>query len=146
MKICLRSEEALLISYFTVRKMKKSSLRIFLNLIKYTEVCSFLRVCLHLLKKSLTLYCGKGVILAPPPHWLSFSNSKTVKAVTLTFSNISLETFVSNLVSLTLSSFQILSKTQMGIFPISGFQVVTLDLNCHNSRARDDIDMKLMDQ
>ena len=50
-----------------------------------------------------------------------------VKAVTLAFfeafSDISLETFVPNLVSLTLPRLRILGKTQTEIFPISGFQV-----------------------
>ena len=46
-----------------------------------------------------------------------------------------------NLVSLTISSLQILGKTQMVVFPISG-QSLTKE-NCHNSRASNDIDMKL---
>ena len=39
------------------------------------------------------------------------------------FSNILLETFVSNLVFLTRLSVQILGKTQTGVLPISGFLV-----------------------
>ena len=39
------------------------------------------------------------------------------------FSNILLETFVPNLVSIILPSLQILGKTQTGVFPISGFLV-----------------------
>ena len=57
------------------------------------------------------------------------------------FSNISLETFVPSLASLTCSSLQILGKTQTGVFPISGQTLIKI--NCHNSRTSDDIDMKL---
>ena len=57
------------------------------------------------------------------------------------FSNISLETFVPSLTSLTCSSLQILGKTQTGVFPISGQTLIKI--NCHNSRTSDDIDMKL---
>ena len=67
---------------------------------------------------------GWGVIL--PPCWFSLNNSETVKAVTLAFcsiSNISVETFVSNFVSLTCPSLEILGKTQIGVFPISRFLV-----------------------
>ena len=58
------------------------------------------------------------------PCWFSLNNSEKVKAVTLAFpvfSNISLEKFVPNLVSLTRPSLQILNNTQTGILPISGF-------------------------
>ena len=57
------------------------------------------------------------------PHcWSSLNNSETVKALTLAFwsiSRISLETFVSNLVSLTYPSLQIFGQTQTEVFPIS---------------------------
>ena len=61
------------------------------------------------------------------------------------FSNISLETFMPNLVSLTPPSPQILSKTQMGVFLISRFLVnslVILSWSIH-SKTRGDIDTKL---
>ena len=71
-----------------------------------------------------------------------------VKAVKLwhfaTVSNISLETFVSNLVSLLALVFQMLSKTQDGSifdFHISGQSLI--NENWPNSRTSDDIDMKL---
>ena len=48
-----------------------------------------------------------------------------------------------NLVSLTCNSFQILGKTQTGIFLISGTSGQSLiKENCQNSRTRDDIGMK----
>ena len=79
--------------------------------------------------------------------WFSLNNSETVKAVTChfaIFSNISLETFMPNLVSLTRPSLQILGITQTGVFPISGFLVnPLLKKNCRNSRTSDDIDTKL---
>ena len=62
----------------------------------------------------------------------SLNNSKTVKAVTpgngkavtvTAFSNILLETFVPNLVSITCPMLQILGKPQTGVFPISAFLV-----------------------
>ena len=81
----------------------------------------------------------------PPPPPLSL---KTVKAVTLAFCSIQLQhsvtllqTFMPSLVSITRPSLQILGKTQTGVFPISGQSLVKE--NCHNSRVRDDIDMKL---
>ena len=55
------------------------------------------------------------------PCWFSLNNSEMVKTVTL--SNILLDTFLPNLVSLPRPSLQILGKTQMGVFPISGFLV-----------------------
>ena len=61
------------------------------------------------------------------------------------FSNISLETFMPNLVSLTPPSPKILSKTQMGVFLISRFLVnslVILSWSIH-SKTRGDIDTKL---
>ena len=51
---------------------------------------------------------------------------------------------MSNLVSTTRSSFQILDKTQMGIFPILKFLVTSfINKNCHNSKTKNDNDMKL---
>ena len=50
---------------------------------------------------------------------------------------------VPNLVSLTRPSLQILSKTQMVVFLISGCQVNPLFHNYHNSRTSNDIRMKL---
>ena len=51
---------------------------------------------------------------------------------------------MSNLVSLTCTSLQILDKTQMGVFPISRFLVKSItNKHCRNSRASIDIDMKL---
>ena len=61
---------------------------------------------------------GGGVI------WFSI-NSETVKAVTwhfAAFSNILLETFVTNLIFVACPSLQ-LGKTQMGVFPIPEFLV-----------------------
>ena len=49
-----------------------------------------------------------------------------------------------NVVSVTRPSLQILSKTQTQVFPISRFQVNPfIKENCHNSRANNDINMKL---
>ena len=61
------------------------------------------------------------------------------------FSNILLETFLPNLVSLTHPSLQILSKTQTEVFPISGFWAHSrkLKIENYNSRTSDDIEMKL---
>ena len=85
------------------------------------------------------------------PHcWFSLNYSETVKAVTLrignfvAFSNISTESYVTNLVSLSLISLQILGKTHAG--GISDFQICGQSLvkvNCQSSRASGDIDMKL---
>ena len=48
------------------------------------------------------------------------------------------------MVSLTCPSLQILDKIQMGIFPISRFLVKPIiNKSCHNSKANDDVDMKL---
>ena len=61
--------------------------------------------------------------------WFSLTNSETVKAITLAFAtsiNVSLETFMPSLVSLTRPSLQILGKTQTGVFPISGYLVYPL--------------------
>ena len=76
------------------------------------------------------------------PWWFSFNNSKG-KAVILAFCSaafgkILLGTFAPNLVFLTRPSLQILG--------ISEFRISRQSLikgNCHNSRASDDIDMKL---
>ena len=56
------------------------------------------------------------------------------------FSNILLEILVPNLVSLTRPSFQILDKTQVGVFSNSGFLVNPL--YCNYSRTSNDIDVK----
>ena len=50
-----------------------------------------------------------------------------------------------NLVSLTCPSLQILSKTQTGVFQISGFLVnqSLIEEKCHNHEISNDIDMKL---
>ena len=64
-----------------------------------------------------------------------------VKGAFAAFSNILLETFVPNLVSISHSSLQILGKNQTGVFPISGFLVNSLYYP--NSRTSDDIVMKL---
>ena len=58
------------------------------------------------------------------PYGFSLNNSETVKAVKwhfATFSNVSLEIFISNLLFLTCPSLQILGKTQTEVSPISGF-------------------------
>ena len=76
------------------------------------------------------------------PWWFSFNNSKG-KAVILAFCSaafgkILFGTFAPNLVFLTRPSLQILG--------ISEFRISRQSLikgNCHNSRASDDIDMKL---
>ena len=73
---------------------------------------------------------GGGVIL--PPSWISFNNSKTVKAGTLEFCSIQLNSVRDIHAKFGISSLQILGKTQTGVFPISG-----------NSRTSDDMDMKL---
>ena len=69
-----------------------------------------------------------------------------VKAATLAaFINISLGTFVPNLVSLTCPSLHVLGKTQTD-WGISNFWISGQSLikeNCLNSRSMDDIDMKL---
>ena len=57
------------------------------------------------------------------------------------FSNILLETLVTNLVPLTRPSLPILGKTQAEVFPISGKSLIKE--NCDNSRTNGDIDMKL---
>ena len=82
-----------------------------------------------------------------PLCWFSLNNSETLKAVPwpfAAFSNISLETSLPNLVSLTCPSLQILGNTDGGIsdFWISGQSLVKV--SCHNSRTSDDIDMKHM--
>ena len=49
-----------------------------------------------------------------------------------------------HLVFLTCSSLQIFEKTQMGVFPISGFLAkFFINKNRYKSRTSDDIDMKL---
>ena len=71
------------------------------------------------------------------PCWFSFNNS-------FKSSNFSLQTFMSNVVSLTHPSCQILDKTQTDLFTISRFMVMSLiNKGCHNSRRSNDIDMKL---
>ena len=79
--------------------------------------------------------------------YITLNNSEAEKAVTVAFAafrNSLLETFVPTLVFPTCPSLQILGKTQTGVFPNSGFLVKYLiKENCHNSRAFDDIDMKL---
>ena len=55
--------------------------------------------------------------------WFPLNNAKTVKAATLEFCNILLETFAPNLVSINLPSLQILCKIKTAVFPISGFLV-----------------------
>ena len=53
-------------------------------------------------------------------------------------------TLMPNLVSLTRPSLQILDKTQMGVFPVSGFLLKSLiNKNGHNSRTSNDIVIKL---
>ena len=59
------------------------------------------------------------------------------------FTKILLETFVSNLVSLTYLSHQILGKPQTGVYPISKFLVNPIKERCNNSRTSYDIYMKL---
>ena len=88
-----------------------------------------------------------GDNFTPPPCWFSLNNSETVKAVTLAFCSIqyiALETFVPNLVSITRpQSADIGQNSEGGIsdFWISGQSLI--NENCHNSRASDDIDMKV---
>ena len=51
---------------------------------------------------------------------------------------------MSNLVSLTCPSLQILDKSQTGLFLISGFLVKSvINKNCHNSRTINNIGIKL---
>ena len=51
---------------------------------------------------------------------------------------------MSNLISLTHCSLEILDQTQTRVFPISGILIKSLtSKNCDNSRTRNDIDMKL---
>ena len=67
-----------------------------------------------------------------------------VKAVNQTFCSTKLETLVTNPVSITCSSHQMLDKTQTGVFPILRFLVkLLINENCHNSRNGNDIDMRL---
>lgn len=82
------------------------------------------------------------------PCWFFLINSERVKAVNLfffsAFSKLSLKTFMSNLVLLTRPNFQILEKTQTGVFSFSEFLVESLiNQSSHNSRTNHDIDMKL---
>ena len=102
-------------------------------------VCVCMCVCVCVCMCNFTPHC-----------WFSLNDSETVKAVTLpigdfvAFSNISLESYVTNLVSLSLISLQILGKTHAG--GISDFQIYgqpLVKLNCQSSRASGDIDMKL---
>ena len=70
------------------------------------------------------------------------NNSETVKSGTLAFCSIQdflSETFIPTLVSLICPNLQILGKTQMGVFPISGISGQFLI----SSKTSDDIDMKL---
>ena len=101
-------------------------------------VCVYVCVCVCVCMCNFTPHC-----------WFSLNDSETVKAVTLpigdfvAFSNISLESYVTNLVSLSLISLQILGKTHAG--GISDFQISVQSLvkvNCQSSRTSGDIDMK----
>ena len=58
--------------------------------------------------------------LIPPTQLVPPNNSKMVKAVSLAFCSILLDTFLPNAVCITRPSLQILGKTQTGVFPISG--------------------------
>ena len=98
-------------------------LRIF-NFIEVKEVIKGALLGLRQLSTDSSLiliWVGDNFI--PLPHcWSSLNNSETVKALTLAFwsiNRISLETFVSNLVSLTYPSLQIFGQTQTEVFPIS---------------------------
>ena len=63
-----------------------------------------------------------------------------------TFSNYSLKTFMSNLVSLTCSSPLMLEKIQTGILPVSEFLFKWLiNRNCLNSSSSNDIDVWNLD-
>ena len=75
---------------------------------------------------------------------VSFNNYRRVRALNLVFCSINiLQTFI-NLMSLTRSSLQILEKTQMEVFSISGFIVKSLiNKDCPNSRTSDVIDITL---
>ena len=105
----------------------------------------------HLLKKSLTLINprGGGDFYPPPPLslWFSLNNSETIKTVTLVFCSIQ-KHFIRDIhakfdIPNSLHSPDIGQSSGCGIFEfqISG-QSLTKE-NCHNSRASDDIDMKL---
>ena len=50
---------------------------------------------------------------------------------------------LTNFVSLTNPSLQILNRTQTTVFRVYGFPVNPLQKNCHDSRTSNDIDMKL---
>ena len=93
----------------------------------------------------LTLIWGRGGNL-PPPFGFPLITQKRCKLQPwhfAAFSKILLETFVPNLVFLTLPSLQILRKTHGAIsdFRISGQSLIKR--NCLNSWTSDDIDMKL---
>ena len=64
-----------------------------------------------------------------------------VVVVVAVFSHILLQIFLSNLVFLTRSRFQILGQTQVGVFPISSQSHIKE--SCHDSRTSHDIDMEL---
>ena len=90
---------------------------------------------------------GGGGGILPPPCWFSLNNSETVKAITLAFCSIQ-KYFIRN----NHAKFDILNSSQSpdigqnsegGIpeFQISGQSLIKE--NFHNSRASNDIDMKL---
>ena len=90
---------------------------------------------------------GGGGNFTPPPSWISLNNSKTVKAVTLDFCSVQLNSIrdihakfgIHNL----FQSPDIGQNSDGGVsnFRISGQSLIKE--NCHNSRTSDDIDKKL---
>ena len=98
----------------------------------------FARAPIHYLMKIVTLNHNQGrgrgnfIPLIGFPL-ITQQRSKLQPWYLAAFSNLLLETFVPNVVSLTHPSFQILGKTQTGVCLIV----------CHNSRTTHDIDMKL---
>ena len=89
------------------------------------------RLSCHSKWNCLALYLnldGRSIFTSTP-LWFSFNNSETVKAVHLAFEALNyflLEKFLSNMVSLTCPSLQILSNAQTGLFPISRYLVSPL--------------------
>ena len=105
---------------------------------------------LGVLEKTVTLtltWLGEGVILPPSPHWFSLNNSEMIKAVTLVFCIIQYN-FIRDIhakfgIPTLPQSPNIGQNSDRGIsnFWISGQSLIKV--NCHISRASDDIDTKL---
>ena len=88
---------------------------------------------------------GEGAVIFPP-CWFSFTNSETVKAVTPAFCSIQLYFIRDISVNFGIpNSPQCPDIGQNAHRCISGFRISgqsLIEVNCHNSRTSDDIDMK----